>query len=247
PENRYNELTHYVPLDPPKPDIYELCRQACTTIKLLANPDTHSVLALTTERFDWLPTNGGFIRDIAYDLLAPLAYVRLGLPVSDPYHQELLEMVYRVLTHHYTIAGFEPALPYAPEVEGWRDIRYQTPSITWLQGLKQHQLENRLDQFMTTLNRKAKVRLATKEEFKAEFDRILASTQSDLRQSLGVLINPLLGFTPHTRPVYWRILAIQYDLYTKLLHDQDAKSAPFDLGTQHIVRQYYDINFNSGG
>ena len=42
----------------------------------------------------------------------------------------------------------------------------------WLQGLKREQLDSRLERFLTARDRKGNLRIATKEEFKAEFEPI---------------------------------------------------------------------------
>lgn len=78
-------------------------------------------------------------------------------------------------------------------------------------------------------------RLATKEEFKAEFDRVLASGTEHEKRSLGVLVNPLFGFTPRDRPVYLRVLALQYLLYCQLA-DQPPR-AVFDEPLMRQVRR----------
>lgn len=216
PNQIFEALAKYVPLDPPMPDIIEFCKQACKTIELLAKTETQSLLKLPNNNFDWLPTTGGPIREIAYDLLAPLAYYQLTPPANTLY-QDILNAAYSLPTKHYEIAAGEPKLNYNPEVEGWRYQRYRKPEQTWLQGLRADQLKERLDIFLTTKNRKGEIRLTTKEEFKAEFDRVLKSSDLHLRRSLGVLINPLFGFTPNSRPVYWRILQTYKELYKKLI------------------------------
>jgi hypothetical protein len=80
---------------------------------------------------------------------------------------------------------------------------------------------------MLARDRKGNLRIATREEFKAEFERVLSSgTQSD-RRALGVLINPLLGFSRGTRPVFWRVLSVQYYLYSRVV-GRDAEDGPFE-------------------
>lgn len=236
PEGLFAELEQYIPLDPPNTDFLALCKQAIEAIELLGNPSVHPTLALNSEHFDWLPSDGGSIREIAYDLLAPLAYFRLGLPI-EKHLQNLARTLYSVPIEHYEIAQIAPQLPYQPETSGWRYRRYQTPAQVWLQGMRKDQLDDRIDQFLTTLNRKGKLRLATKEEFKAEFDRALSSNNDQLRRSLGVLINPLFGFTPKLRPVFWRILAIQHHIYSIILK-RDTNSGPFNDETKMAVSNY---------
>jgi len=229
PEARFSELARYVPLMPPEPDFMEICVRALNAIELLARPEVHSTLALTSDTFDWLPTAGGPVREIAYDLLAPLAYYRLGLPLGTDLLEQV-KMVYLAPTRHYKVSQEEPRIPYEPEVDGWKYLRYRTPARTWLQGLKPDQLEERIDRFLKTRDRNGQLRFATREEFKAEFDRILASRDDRARRSLGVLVNPLFGFTPESRPVFWRVLAIQYLLLSRILGHATG-TTPFDSET----------------
>jgi hypothetical protein len=216
PPGVLEQLAKFVPMDPPRPDLSVLCERALNAIALLDNVETHRVLALTTQSFEWLPTTGGPISELAYDLLAPLAYFKLGLTTL-PGQRSHLQLVYELPTLHYRIAAQEPEVPYAPEVLGWKSLRYRTPETTWLQGLTKEQLDERIVNFLCTRTRAGDLRLATRAEFKAEFQRIVTSNVERSRRSLGVLINPLLGFTPMTRPVYWRILAIQHQLYSDML------------------------------
>lgn len=62
----------------------------------------------------------------------------------------------------------------------------QNAARTWLQGLKRSQLDDRIDQFMTTRDRNNRSRLATKGEFNGEFERVFSSTHERNRRSLGV-------------------------------------------------------------
>lgn len=75
-----------------------------------------------------------------------------------------------------------------------------------------------------------RVRLATREEFKAEFDRVLSSGTEPEQRALGVLANPLLGFTPRDRPVFRRVLAMQY-----VLHAQLAERPVGDLFEESLI------------
>lgn len=59
-------LRSVVPALPPEPSILELSRRAVEAIHQLHNVETQHLLELTSLDFDWLPTAGGFIRDIAY-------------------------------------------------------------------------------------------------------------------------------------------------------------------------------------
>jgi hypothetical protein len=211
----YQKLAKYLPLDPPMPELGALCERALHAIDLMAKPEVHTELRLTTTKFSWLPTSGGAVRDIAYDLMAPLAYHQQSLPVPQQLPGTLSE-AYHALTDHYTIAKMKPPLIYEPECSNWKVQRYITPDKSWLQGLGPDQLLERLTAFLTTRNRCGCLRLATREEFKAEFDRVLTSGNESAQRSLGVLLNPLFGFTPVERPVFVRILTKWRDLYSSI-------------------------------
>jgi hypothetical protein len=217
-ETVYRDLERYLPLDPPTPRLSCLCKRALDAINLLAKPEVHLQLQLTTNLFSWLPTRGGLVREIAYDIMAPLAYHQLDFPILNESKGTLLD-AYLALTEHYAIAKLDPSLNYDPECPNWKTQRYITPDRSWLQGLRPAQLSERLSAFLTARDRRGCVRLATREEFKAEFDRVLNSGGEHAQRSLGVFLNPLFGFTPASRPVYNRILSIWRTLYSKIVND----------------------------
>jgi hypothetical protein len=222
-ETIYRNLAQYLPLYPPAPELGFLCKQALLSIDLLGRPEVHQELQLTTTNFSWLPTSGGAVREIAYDIMAPLAYHQLGFSVSEGSKTELSK-AYLALTKHYAIAEMDPPLAYEPECPNWRTQRYVTPDSTWLQGLRPDQLSERLSAFLTAKDRRGCVRLATREEFKAEFDRVLNSGEEHARRLLGVFLNPLFGFTPASRPVFHRILMIWRSMYSKILAATEVRS-----------------------
>jgi hypothetical protein len=105
---RLTALERYVPREPPTPTVRAICREALDAIERLQAPEVWTALELTDrEQFDWLPTNGGIIRDIAYALLAPLALFQRGAPSAHPRQRNLLRELYRSPTEHYEIGGSE--------------------------------------------------------------------------------------------------------------------------------------------
>jgi hypothetical protein len=209
------ELATYLPSLPRTPTAKELGASALEAIEMLARPEVQSELALRSRSFSWMPDTSPAIRNIAYALFAPLAAPYIGLH-SGIQDLRLLKSAARALTSHYALAAEEPVLQYSPEVAGWKYCRYDTPATTWMQGLKDDQLDDRLVRFMCTRTHADTLRLATRSEFLAEFDRVAHGDES-ARRGLGVLINPLFGFAPSVRPVYWRVLAAQSVLYASLL------------------------------
>jgi len=233
------EVEQFVPRHPPTITLRELSSRALAAIDLLGKGETQQALQLTsTEQFDWLPTRGGLVRDLAYDLLAPLAFFRLNeQQLVDP-ERHLLQLVYRSITQHYELADLPPLLTYHPELAGWRQRRYHEPASSWLQGMSIEQLAERLDRFLIVPDISYNRRLATREEFKAEFDRIQQLSNEHERRSLGVLVNPLFGFTPIDRPVYWRVLALQQLLHQAIVNQ--SLEAIFDDTTRSVVKKFID-------
>lgn len=88
-------LEQFVPRRPPEPVISQLAYSAVSAMAQLFDSRTHQVLRLTsTERSMWLPTSGGLVRDLAYDLYAPLAFYQLAnrLPRT-PFEGRLIAIV----------------------------------------------------------------------------------------------------------------------------------------------------------
>jgi hypothetical protein len=223
PESITSSLQSYVPRLPPDASIRELSQRAVEAIGQLNDVETQRLLRLTSTNFDWLPTTGGFIRDIAYDIFAPLAYYQLNQAQLEQAQRPPLRLLYLSITQHNALASLDPKLPYEPVTPGWRTHRYRSPNSHWLQGMSAEQLRSRLDRFFIVLNLYGGRRLATKEEFKTEFDRILRSRRDEERQALGVLLNPIMGFNPLDRPVFCRILAVQVQLYQRILRPRGLK------------------------
>jgi len=238
PEQLIAEVERFVPRQPPSASMRELSTRALAAIDRLAKSETWVGLRLTSsEQFDWLPTRGGLVRDLAYDLLAPLAFFRLNEQRFAEPERHLLQQIYESITRHYELAELHPSLTYHPEQTGWRQRRYHEPASSWLQGLSAGQLGERLDRFLIVPDLNRNRRLATREEFKAEFDRIQHLPGEHERRSLGVLINPLFGFNPTDRPVYWRVLALQQRLHQTIVNQ--ASQAIFDditsLAIEHFI------------
>jgi hypothetical protein len=210
-------LEQFVPLQPREPAISQLSARALAAIEQLSDVRTQEALRLTSAgKFQWLPTTGGLVRDLAYDLYAPLAFYQLHSATLTGPQKDMLDWIYQSVTLHYDLAQVTPRIAYQPEAPGWRQRRYVEPASSWLQGLSPEQLEKRLRRFFIVPDMSQNLRLATKEEFKAEFDRVLRPGTEHDQRSLGVLVNPLFGFTPRDRPVFRRVLALQHLLHIQL-------------------------------
>jgi hypothetical protein len=60
---------------------------------------------------------------------------------------------------------------------------------------------------------------------------VLKSGDERMRRSLGVLLNPLFGFTPKSRPIFWRILSIRCVLSSR---------SPVVALVRHSIRTFAD-------
>jgi hypothetical protein len=238
-EQRIIELEKFVPRYPPPVTLREPSARALSAIDLLGKLETQQGLQLTlTDQFDWLPTRGGLVRDLSYDLSAPLAFFQLNeQQLVDPERHLLQRIYYQSITLHDDIAKLSPRLTYHPSCAGWRQRRYQESATCWLQGISTQQLRERLDRLLIVQDLWGNRRLATKEEFKEEFDRIQSSRNEHERRSLGVLVNPLFGFTPTERPVYWRVLALQQRLYQTIVNE--TKQTIFSDTTRSAVEDLF--------
>lgn len=236
PARVFGDLARHFALDPPELEIDRLCERGLEAINRLADPVAEDALALTSDSFDWLPTTGGLIREIAYDLLAPLAFAKFTASRATG-AGDLLDIAYAALISDHELARYDPCIDYRPWTREWRTQRYLTPSRSWMQGLEERQLSERLERFMMTRDRNHDLRIATKEEFKTEFDRILRSRDGPDRRALGVLVNPLFGFSKKSRPVFWRVLAVQYLIYSTLL-GRDATQGPFEIDVLRLGRRF---------
>ena len=141
-------LRQFLPQQPPEPVIPQIsARAAASIVRLFDGRTQHALQLEPPEGFRWLPTRGGLVRDLAYDLYAPLAFYQLRSSVLTRPEKDILGLIYRSVTLHYKLAQVAPALDYHPQVEGWRLCRYIIPASSWLQGLSMEQLDERLSRF----------------------------------------------------------------------------------------------------
>jgi len=111
------------------------------------------------------------------------------------------------------IAGLSPAIIYSPRVGQWRSKRQVEPQKYWWQGLSQDRLEDALTEFID-----AEQGIVAKDTFIQRYDQLFSQGSHQEQQAIGLSANALYGFTPKTRPVFWRILVIQARLYNVILH-----------------------------
>jgi hypothetical protein len=167
-----------------------------------------------------------------YGLLAPLVIVRfmsreltladLSLDPRIELQYFLASKAYGVLKDDERIAEADPPIRYDPFARGWRELRRREPSTYWWQGLTMGRLEAALDLLTKNLGDSAHERLASFGEFELLYADALSGDEPRTRKSLAAAANPLMGFRPADRPVYWRILIAQARLYQALIRTRHA-------------------------
>lgn len=172
--------------------------------------------ALSDEDMRTAPT---YLYQTAYELLAPLALVSLverqmtlvDLRVDGQAALEfwLAKGLKDVMSEDVLLARIEPAVPYSPHVENWDELRQKDPRRYQRQGLDPAELETVLGLLITTTTAGAE-RLRSNGEFMVYLGEIAQSTAPNGVDNLKMLLD---GFTPHERPVFWRILVTQTLLY----------------------------------
>jgi hypothetical protein len=172
--------------------------------------------ALAGEQTRTAPT---YLYQTAYDLLAPLALVRLverqmtlvDLRVDGQAALEfwLAKGLTDVISDDVLLARIDPPLRYSPYVEDWKTQREKDPQQYQRQGLGPAELETVLGLLVTTTNSGTE-RLRSGGEFMAHLRQLAQPDPTNGTDDLKMLFD---GFTPKERPVLWRILVTQTLLY----------------------------------
>jgi hypothetical protein len=84
-------------------------------------------------------------------------------------------------------------------------------------------LENILDVLSTSGPEPAGVPLLSFGEFERLYGQVLEAGDEWQRKALAVASNPLVSFSPETRPVYWRMLIAQACLYQALVRTRQSE------------------------
>lgn len=185
-----------------------------------------------TSKTVWMGTDEPELVMSLYNLYLPLAAYRQmsyalerSLSTFTRYSQlrfSLLESTYYALTNETQLATSGKPIEYTPRVSEWRIKRQQTPSRYWWQGLS----EERFDVAMAFFIRQPTTGFPDVVNIETFSQAYLAAYNSGGRnqQDLGLLANALYGFTPRTRPVYWRLLTFWdriYKLYIRIHENTD--------------------------
>jgi hypothetical protein len=168
-----------------------------------------------------------------YGLFAPLVLVRFmsrQLTFVDLSLERRIELPYHLATRVYgsfkddmKLASMEPPLDYDPFDSEWRNMRVHNPAKYWWQGLTMGRLENILDVLSAPGSEPSGVPLLRFGEFERLYGQVFKEGDEWQRKALAVASNPLVSFSPETRPVYWRMLIAQACLYQALLRTRQSE------------------------
>ncbi len=185
----------------------------------------------------WIGNTSDQFISVVYRLYSPLAvfcsvrygHIRSihGLSRLDRIRVELLEAAVQVLLNEQSLAHSGKRIKYSPRIPDWRKKRHLNPSQFWWQGISDRRLEAAL-QFLILPDSDSEfvAKLKSEEAFREQF-RAAKKLGGKAAQALGILANPLFGFTPTSRPVYFRVLWVWiacYKMYQDLSESEDADS-----------------------
>jgi hypothetical protein len=195
---------------------------AVDVIHSLGQPQTWQHLKITRPGYPehgWMGCDSSALVDILYDLMSPLVEFRqmdYGLRRSLSVFRRraralfgLLEAAFEALFNDYNIANSACPIAYTPRVPDWRVKRPRNPQRYWWQGISRERFDKAVPYFICTDSEQ----LVTIQEFRGTYHRLYNSTDARGQQDLGLLANALYGFTPESRPVYWRLLIYWLRLY----------------------------------
>lgn len=211
----------------------EVIDDALRTIRALGNPSVWKDFVITRDLSAgaWMGSESDILVDTLYSLMLPaVVYNLLSGSLSRNFalldwrarlQISLLEAASESLVNDPLIAGLEPSIEYSPRVPDWRKKRQQQPQKYWWQGLSQERFSNAIAQFTLNGNDPESIRILTRNEFREHYKKLFEYASRPEQQALGLASNALYGFTPKTRPIYWRLLIIQARLYHALLKTGD--------------------------
>ncbi len=152
--------------------------------------------------------------------------VDYSLDSSVSFRYDLARILFTSLYDDEDIAKIEPLLPYSPIVNDWRTKRLENPSMYWWQGVTRGRLDRTL-QMLTVADKNGKLPINFG-EFEDLYIHTFDKGSRENQKTLGVAANALYGFTPASRPVFWRILMIH-----AFVHSALSRPVPTDI---HKIR-----------
>ena len=204
----------------------ELLTSALEAIESLCEPRTWPRLAPKRDMRGedvWMGSDDEALVQILFALYAPVVHFQnhryrlertlTSLHAIGRVRYVILDAALNALTKDLSIAAARPPLTYTPRVKSWRQKRDAEPGKYWWQGLTNGRLKDAVATFYDSSATDAVPSLASFRQAYAVGYRAFGGGQ----QTLGLLANPLYGFEPRTRPVYWRMISIWHCLYVSLL------------------------------
>ncbi len=202
-------------------EILDLARDAIRDISDESTwPDLEVKMDMAAKNV-WIGTDTLTIAKIGYSLYVPiLAFQHLSYALNrslstfathSRLRYSLLEASYLGLTRDQAIANARPPIEYSPRIPGWREKRQLNASRYWWQGLSEEKI-NKAKKYFVQEAPVGFPDLITFDDFYSSYLGAYAScgrTQMDL----GLLFNPIYGFHPKARPVYWRLLTFWDRIY----------------------------------
>lgn len=183
----------------------------------------------------WLSREGYYTLSTMYKLIMPVAIFRLiqqkltlvDLTV-DPHanaQYALAKALYISFTDDFVLAASAPALPYDPNRLDWRERRAEDEGKYWRQGIPLGRLDDAADALLRADGSGRWLSFGG-------FQRQYKDRQSEVFEKFDAVHTVLLDFHPRTRPVLWRLLVMQAQLYLALLqfrhaHAAEAAARPF--------------------
>jgi hypothetical protein len=215
----------------------DLLKRSIVAIDILLTPDTWPNLVLRRDMEDpkvWMGTKDPALIRILYDLYAPLALFRqmsysLRRSFSSYVSEQrfrflLLDSNFKALTNDEDMAYSGQALDYTPRVADWRSKRAKNPERYWWQGISVERFDKARRAFILDGATELETKLVPFTSFRNTYLNAYSGSASR-QKTLGLLANPLYGFTPSERPVYCRIL-LYWRLCYHLILAIDADSPP---------------------
>lgn len=212
-----------------EPLLFQMVDQSEAAMHRIASLARSARLGKLDPKVGWLSDDGYYLRSTVYQLLAPLATLRLiqrKLTVVDlsldPWvdaQYRLAKQVYISFTDDFQFARggtseeegmvADRGLTYDPHVDNWRERRLEYPPVYWRQGLPIGVLDQVIDAFAVADGDAVRV------VNYGEFDSMLS--QKDFGGRMELAFDVFKGFAPNSRPVLWRMFVAQYFLHKTIV------------------------------
>ena len=208
----------------------EKITRALDAIENLSRPETWQHLEINVPGYPlygWIGSTSSEFTRIFYDIMAPLVQLfqmryefernSALLKKHTKLQFTLLDSALFLLFNEADIAHIDPIIPYTPRVPRWREERQRDPRRYWWQGIESDRFKQAVPYFLSEAPGKLGMTLVDLKEFERRYLSVARGGDKRGQMSLGLLANPLYGFTPSCRPVYWRVLVTMARIYQAAL------------------------------